>query len=89
MDVPEASPPKVQPETPPEKFLPSRREISEFRASRNVFSPFVVQPFRASSSPLLWLNGVKTIDYVEKDAAIPRRGVFAVQIHGGAKTQIW
>ncbi len=37
----------------------------------------------------LWLNGIKTIDYTEKDPAIPLRGVFAVQIHGGAKTQIW
>ena len=37
----------------------------------------------------LWLNGVKTIDYIEKDPAIPLKGLFAVQIHGGAKTQIW
>ncbi len=37
----------------------------------------------------LLLNGVKTIDYVEKDPAIPRRGIFAIQIHGDAKTQIW
>lgn len=37
----------------------------------------------------LWLNDVKTIDYIEKDPTIPLRGVFAVQIHGGAKTQIW
>ncbi len=37
----------------------------------------------------LWLNGVKTIDYIEKDPAIPRRGIFALQIHGGAKTKIW
>lgn len=37
----------------------------------------------------LWLNDVQTVDYTEKDPAIPRRGVFAVQIHGGAKTQIW
>lgn len=37
----------------------------------------------------LWLNGVKTIDYIEKDPAIPRRGIFAVQIHSGAKTQVW
>lgn len=37
----------------------------------------------------LWLNGVKTIDYIEKDSAIPRRGIFAVQIHGGAKSQVW
>lgn len=49
-----------------------------------------VYRIRAEGSHIqLWLNGVKTIDYVEKDPAIPRRGVFAVQIHGGAKTQIW
>lgn len=49
-----------------------------------------VYRIRAEGSHIqLWLNGVKTIDYVEKDPAIPRRGVFAIQIHGGAKTQIW
>jgi hypothetical protein len=37
----------------------------------------------------LWLNGVKTIDYIEKDTTIPRQGIFAVQIHGNAKTKIW
>lgn len=30
----------------------------------------------------LWLNGVKTVDYVEKDAKIARDGIIAVQIHG-------
>jgi hypothetical protein len=49
-----------------------------------------VYRIRAEGSHIqLWLNGVKTIDYIEKDSAIPRRGVFAVQIHGGANTQIW
>jgi hypothetical protein len=36
----------------------------------------------------LWLNGVKTADYTEGDASIPRRGIFALQIHGGAFTKV-
>ena len=36
----------------------------------------------------LWLNGVKTVDYTESDEAIPRRGIIALQIHGGAYTKI-
>lgn len=32
----------------------------------------------------LWLNGVKTVDYTESDPNIPRKGIIAVQIHGGA-----
>ena len=30
----------------------------------------------------LWLNGIKTVDYVEPDANISRDGVIALQIHG-------
>jgi hypothetical protein len=36
----------------------------------------------------LWLNGVKTVDYTETDASVPRRGIFALQIHGGAYTKV-
>lgn len=36
----------------------------------------------------LWLNGVKTVDFIESDATIPRSGKFALQIHGGAFTKI-
>jgi hypothetical protein len=36
----------------------------------------------------LWLNGVKTVDYTESDDAIPRRGIIALQIHGGAFTKV-
>jgi hypothetical protein len=36
----------------------------------------------------LWLNGVKTVDYLEPDANIPRHGKFALQIHGGAYTKV-
>jgi hypothetical protein len=36
----------------------------------------------------LWLNGVQTVDYTEPDAAIPQRGIIALQIHGGAYTRV-
>jgi 6-phosphogluconolactonase len=36
----------------------------------------------------LWLNGIKTVDYIEADKAIPQKGIIALQIHGGAKAQV-
>jgi hypothetical protein len=36
----------------------------------------------------LWLNGVKTVDYTESDETIPRHGIIALQIHGGAYTRV-
>ena len=36
----------------------------------------------------LWLNGVQTVDYVEKDPAIPRTGIIALQIHGRMRAVI-
>ncbi len=36
----------------------------------------------------LWLAGVKTVDYVEKDRSIPRSGIIGLQIHGGAPMEI-
>jgi catechol 2,3-dioxygenase-like lactoylglutathione lyase family enzyme len=36
----------------------------------------------------IWLNGVKTVDFTETEAGIPRHGKFALQIHGGANTQV-
>ena len=32
----------------------------------------------------LWLNGIKTVDYMETETNIPQTGIIAVQIHGGA-----
>jgi hypothetical protein len=44
---------------------------------------------RAEGSHIqLWLNGVKTVDYMEPDASIPRHGIIALQIHGGAYTKV-
>ena len=35
----------------------------------------------------LYINGVKTSDYVEKDRSVPARGIIAIQLHsGGAAT---
>jgi hypothetical protein len=31
----------------------------------------------------IWLNGSQTVDYSEPDAAIPRKGIIGLQIHGG------
>lgn len=36
----------------------------------------------------LWLNGIQTVDYTEMDNAIARTGIVALQIHGGAKSQV-
>jgi hypothetical protein len=36
-----------------------------------------------------WLNGMPTIDYTEPDDTIARRGVIAVQIHGGPPSEAW
>jgi hypothetical protein len=36
----------------------------------------------------LWLNGVLTVDYTEKDDKIERTGVVGVQVHGGAKAEV-
>jgi hypothetical protein len=44
---------------------------------------------RAEGSHIqLWLNGVKTADYVENDQTLPHRGIIALQIHGGAYTKV-
>jgi len=34
----------------------------------------------------LWLNGVKTVDYLEKQPGIPQDGYIGLQIHGNGKT---
>jgi hypothetical protein len=37
----------------------------------------------------LWVNGVATVDYTEKDEGIAEKGVIAVQIHGGPPSEAW
>lgn len=36
----------------------------------------------------LWINGHPTIDYTEPDEKIDRRGLVALQIHGGGKAEV-
>ncbi|MBX2925184.1 MAG: DUF1080 domain-containing protein [Chitinophagaceae bacterium] len=36
----------------------------------------------------LYINGVKTCDYIEKDNSIPAKGVIAVQIHSGGAAKV-
>jgi hypothetical protein len=36
----------------------------------------------------LWLNGTLTVDYTETDPAIARKGIVALQIHGGCKAVV-
>lgn len=36
----------------------------------------------------LWINGVQTVDYTEPDPSIPRKGIIALQAHGGAKMEV-
>jgi hypothetical protein len=37
----------------------------------------------------LWLNGHLTVDYTEEDEKIERGGIIGLQIHGGAKAQVY
>lgn len=37
----------------------------------------------------LYINGVKTADYTEKDASVPKKGIIGVQIHSGGNAQIF
>lgn len=37
----------------------------------------------------IWLNGVPTVDYTEKDESVERTGVIGVQIHGGPPSEAW
>lgn len=73
----------------------SRRDKNLVEAPKEVreraFRPGAWNDYRirAEGSHIqLWLNGIKTVDYTEPDASIPRRGIIALQIHGGAYTQV-
>ncbi|HLT07203.1 MAG TPA: DUF1080 domain-containing protein [Cyclobacteriaceae bacterium] len=36
----------------------------------------------------LYINGVKTADYIEKDASIPTKGIIGVQLHSGGNAKL-
>ena len=35
----------------------------------------------------IWLNGINTVDFTEKDEKIEQKGLIALQIHGGGKAE--
>ncbi len=37
----------------------------------------------------LYINGVKTADYIEKDTSVPQKGVIGIQIHSGGKALVY
>jgi hypothetical protein len=37
----------------------------------------------------LWINGVQTVDYTEKDESIEQKGLIGLQIHGGPPSEAW
>ena len=37
----------------------------------------------------LWINGRQTVDFTEPDDKIERKGIIAVQIHGGPPSEAW
>jgi len=37
----------------------------------------------------LFINGLKTVDYIEKDAKIEATGIIGLQIHGGGPSESW
>jgi len=37
----------------------------------------------------IWLNGVQTVDYTEAEKDIAEEGLIALQIHGGAKAEVF
>jgi hypothetical protein len=37
----------------------------------------------------VWLNGYQSVDYIEEDESIKKKGVIGLQIHSGAAAEAW
>lgn len=62
-------------------------EVAAQAAKPNEWNHYVI---RAKGPRIqLWLNGVQTVDYTEADEGIDRRGIIALQIHGGPPSEAW
>ncbi len=65
---------------------PPKEEIAQF-VKFNEWNDYEI---RAEGARIqLFVNGRKTVDYLEEDATIPRYGIIAVQIHSGPPTEAW
>jgi hypothetical protein len=57
------------------------------RLRRNDWNEYVI---RAEGKRIqLFVNGLKTVDYIEEDPKIEDYGVIAVQIHSGPPSEAW
>lgn len=36
----------------------------------------------------IWINGIKSVDYIERDTTIPHIGYIGLQVHGGGKALV-
>jgi hypothetical protein len=62
------------------------KEVLEKAVKRDDWNDYVI---RCEGPRIrLWLNGVLTVDYTEKDDKIERTGIIGLQIHGGAKAKV-
>ena len=62
------------------------REVAKQAARPNEWNDYRI---RAEGPRIqLWLNGIQTVDYTEPDEKIARKGIIALQIHGGAKAEV-
>ncbi len=67
--------------------LPSKEVLEKARKPLGEWNRYRI---RAEGRRIqIWLNGIQTVDYTEADESIPLSGIIAVQIHGGAKSQVW
>ncbi len=67
--------------------LPSKEVLEKARKPLGEWNSYRI---RAEGPRIqIWLNGVQTVDYTETEKEIPLTGIIAVQIHGGAKSQVW
>ena len=69
---------KIIAKADPEKVVPA--------VKRNDWNEYVIRCEGARSR--LWINGVLTVDYTERNPDIPRKGHIAVQIHSGGAAKV-
>jgi arylsulfatase A len=65
---------------------PAPQEVEKF-LKRDQWNEYVIRC--EQDRVQLWINGYKTADFIEKDPAIPRKGVIGLQIHGGPPSEAW
>lgn len=68
------------------KLIGGDVEALKFLLKENGWNSYIVRV--KGDHHQLYINGIKACEYVEKDPGIPRKGVIAVQLHGGGAAKI-